>query len=163
MTHILFVVNDICCKVYVKCDVWMTLNSFFAGTQCSTHSPNCAQWWLNMRHQTAGLPCCSSSISPPRAATLMTDRYRTHGTARNLDMVHLSTKLTNNCIFEVGVRISTLFCLNRSASCCWIRWWSPTLSLSSLTTASCYSCLTLYCRTTTTQQPCTTASSPSQP
>lgn len=66
--------------------------------------------------------------------------------------------MLNNCLW-----VSTLFFPNRLASCCSIRWWSPIRSLSSLTTASCYSCSVLCFRTTTTQQPCTTASSPSQP
>lgn len=95
----------------VKCSAWIGLNSlhlYFTGTRCSTHSPSCVQWWLNTRHQTAGLPCCSSSINPPRAATLMTDRYRTHGTPTHLEIVCLSTRLTVNCIFVVGW--ASLFC-----------------------------------------------------
>lgn len=142
---------------------------FYAGTQCSTHFPSCAQWWLNMRHRTAGLPFCSSSVNPPRAATLMTDRYRTHETARKIDKVFLDVKTiewipVSYMVFVYNIlTISNFFCPNRLASCCWIRWWIPTLNFSSLTTASCCSFLVLYCRTTTTQQPCTTASSPSQP
>lgn len=60
-------------KCVVACS--LTFSPLFAVTPCSMHSPSCVQLWSNTKHLTAGPPCSSFSIRPPRAQTLMTDRW----------------------------------------------------------------------------------------